>query len=360
MPGVKGHPRTENGDRSDDDDAGNGQSGPIAAPRYAGLRRPRGPIRKPVPVVAEPAFRRAGVVRRAAVPAGRLELWLGARLAHGVVPTGLEGAGTSAVSAGAASRRAYSAAIDFTRRITWPWMIPLIASAVQKDELVVPRHADVTPTLDPDRPSQQPDDSRAGRRSSRTRRAGAGTASVARAGIKKNPITSGLFGPSATISRSVKSITSRPVATNLSAAGMRCRRSQRCTPTPSKTQAAAIAVTVWWKALVADLRELDESQIHAVVVDQLDGVKRGDGRQAEQVGPRLPLVFLPSAHDVPGAVVGPSKRSRGGGGCGDGADDGGLPSKGGRAGIYAIPPIVTRDGGAIAAGAGSRAAAVSR
>src|SRR5262249_40977732 len=67
---------------------------------------------------------------------------------------------------------------------------------------------------------------------------------------------------------------------------------------------------------VADLREMDGAEVDPVIVDQFDGVDRGDGRQAEQVGPRLALVFPPAADDVPRAVVGAGSGAAAGGAAG--------------------------------------------
>ena len=64
---------------------------------------------------------------------------------------------------------------------------------------------------------------------------------------------------------------------------------------------------------VADLRKLDEAEVDPVVVDQLDGVERGDGREPKQVGALFPLIFLPSADDVPGAVMAPGSGGASGG-----------------------------------------------
>ena len=47
-------------------------------------------------------------------------------------------------------------------------------------------------------------------------------------------------------------------------------------------------MTVSVERQVADLRELDEAEVDPVVVDQLDGVERGDGREPQQVARASP------------------------------------------------------------------------
>ena len=96
-----------------------------------GIPRSDRRVSAPVPGMAQPAFRGAAVVRRTAVAAGQLGFWVGAPVDHVMPPTGLDGTGSRAAAPAADCRRAYSVASDFTRRITWPWMIPLIASAVK-------------------------------------------------------------------------------------------------------------------------------------------------------------------------------------------------------------------------------------